>query len=449
MRLSDIGVLFQSSQLLSQDTVIQGVSIDSRTIKPGELFVAIVGERFDGHNFVEQAFQQGACAAIVSHSVETQYSCPLIQVKDTQEALRQLAIWYRSSLDIPVLALTGSSGKTTTKEMLASILSECYRVFATPGNKNNHFGVPLSILQCSPAHEVAVFELGANHIGEIRSNVKLVKPHAALITNVGSAHIGEFGGVEAIFSAKSEIYEGLEPNGVAIYSQDDAFAGRWRKLLAGRKTLTFGLSSDADISAANIVYDELMCTTFELKTPKGTATVKLSLPGEHNVLNALAAAGLSSTLDIAPETIAKGLMQCKGVAGRLVFRKGFQGSQVLDDTYNANLKSIEAAMQVLAGFAGKRFLVLGDIGELGQWAEEHHRLIGTKANELGLDGLFTCGTLSQYANESFKQIINFHFSDLESLVDTLKKHLDPETIVVVKGSRSSHMENVVSKITIE
>lgn len=455
MKLSSVTSFFGSSLHPHSDCDVMGVSIDSRVIRPNELFVAIVGEKYDGHDFVEKALQQGACAAIVSKKlpgIVKNASTPLILVKDTQKALRNLAELYRSSWTIPVAALTGSCGKTTTKEMIASIFSECYqgKVFATPGNKNNHLGVPLSILQYSKENKAAIFELGANHIGEIRFNVQLVKPQVALITNIGSAHIGEFGGVEAIFSAKSEIFENLPSHGWAIYPYDDVFANEWKKLLAARQTLTFGLNRGADIRAEAIHYDESMCASFQLKTPNGSIAVKLQLPGEHNVLNALAAAALTLVCDVSLEHIAAGLIKCVGVSGRLTFKEGIQGSRVIDDSYNANLQSIEAAMQVLAGFSGKRYLVLGDVGELGQWGEEHHRLIGIKANELQLDGIFTCGTLSYHAHEAFCQLgqgRSEHFENIQLLVERLKLYLDSQTTVVVKGSRSSHMEDVVSAIT--
>ena len=460
MKLSAVSKLFNHSLPIINDSTIPGASIDSRSLEKGELFIAIVGEKYDGHDFLAQAFEKGACAAIVSsqHKValfkeksETS-TFPLIFVRDTQQALRDLAIYHRTSLTFPVVALTGSCGKTTTKEMLASILREQYRVFATRGNKNNHFGVPLSILQCSSEDEIGVFELGANHKGEIRANVQLVKPNAALITNVGFAHIGEFGGVDAIFEAKSEIYEGLSAKGTAIYPYDDAFAEKWKKLLLNHPVLTFGFNVQADIFATNISYDASRCASFQLNTPKGTTLVQLRLPGEHNILNALAACALSFTLDVSLDNMAQGLTKCTGVSGRLTFRKGLKGAQIIDDSYNANVKSIEAALQVLVGFSGKRFLVLGDMGELGKWGEEHHRLIGIKASELGIDAVFTCGILSQSTSDAFREQgheLSFHFRDIPSLLNVLEKHLDDQTTVVVKGSLSAGMKDVVSKIIIE
>lgn len=440
-----------------------GVSIDSRNITQGQLFVAIQGEQYDGHDFVENAFQQGATAAIVSQAFFDKcsnlgYKQKLIPVADTQMALRELAATYRDSLSLPVVALTGSCGKTSTKEMIASILREQCRVFVTPGNKNNYLGVPLSLLACSPEDEMAIFELGANHMGEIRENVHLVKPKIALITNVGSAHIGEFGGVEAIFTAKSEIYEALEADGVAIYNADDIFAGRWKTLLAHQdiSTLTFGLSKDANIRADvdEIAYNDLMCGIFTLHTRKGSIGIQLSVPGEHNILNALAAAAVAMTLGVSLENIASGLNKYTGFSGRMIYKKGIHGCRVIDDTYNANLKSVEAAMQVLAGFSGRRFLVLGDISELGKWGVEHHQLIGVKAAELGLDALFTCGTLSLHAGEAFVRAtygdgVHWHFETTKELAEMLQSYLDSDATLVVKGSRSSHMEDVVSAIIVE
>lgn len=430
--------------------------IDSRQLIPGSIFVAIAGERFDGHDFVEEAFKKGIYAAIVSKSFAASEKGQdlayrydrLIPVDDTQQALHDLAGWYRVSLHIPVAALTGSCGKTSTKEMTAVILREHYQhVFVTPGNKNNHLGVPLTILQCSPQDEVAVFELGANHVGEIRRNIQLVRPHVALITNVGSAHIGEFGSIDNIFKAKSEIFEGLATDGLAIYNADDAFAGAWKEVLNKQRTYTFGLNPQADIQAYDIHYDAMMCPSFQLKTPQGSIKITLSVPGEHNVMNALAAAALGLAFNVSLEHIATGLKKYKGFSGRMFERPGIQGSRIIDDTYNANLKSVEAAMMVLAGFPGKRFFVLGDLGELGEWETEHYRAIGKKANELKLDGLLTCGLNSYHASELFQGLTE-HFTNQSMLIEKLKIYLDPQTTVVVKGSRSSRMEDVVSAITI-
>lgn len=463
MILSDLlhffGIAVPSGDVwsLKKQEIFSGVfSIDTRQLVPGSVFVAIAGERFDGHDFVEEAFKKGIYAAIVSKSFVASEKGKdlinrygrLIPVGDTQQALHDLAGWYRLSLHIPAAALTGSCGKTSTKEMIAAILREHYQqVFVTPGNKNNHLGVPLTILQCSPQDEVAVFELGANHVGEIRHNVHLVKPKVALITNVGSAHIGEFGSVENIFKAKSEIFEGLTTDGLAIYNADDAFANAWKEVLNKQHTCTFGLNSSADIQAQMIHYDPMMCATFQLKTPQGSIEVTLSVPGEHNVMNALAAAALSLALDVTLEQIAVGLKNYKGFSGRMFARLGIQGSRIIDDTYNANLKSVEAAMSVLAGISGKRFFVLGDLGELGDWETDHYRAIGKKANELKLDGLFTCGLNSYHAGELFQGLTE-HFDNQLMLIEKLKTYLDPQTTVVVKGSRSSHMEDVVSAITI-
>ena len=457
IKLSDLYHFFNQKSSASIPLMsgnIAGVTIDSRCVKQGELFVAIVGDRFDGHDFVESAFEHGACAAIVSKAFAATHAFdkPLIAVDDTQIALRDMSERYRLSMSLPVVALTGSCGKTTTKEMIASVLRERYRVFVTPGNKNNHLGVPLSILQCTGEEEALVFELGANHVNEIRENVRLVKPHIALITNVGGAHVGEFGGVEAIFSAKSEIFEGLSPDGLAVYNADDAFAPAWKKLLAepdkAHHTMTFGFNKEADVRAESIQYNQAMCASFQLKTPQGSISVQLSVAGEHNVRNALAAAIVGLAFEMPLESIAAGLAKCVSVDGRMNFKQGINGARLIDDTYNANLKSVEAAMQVLAGFAGKRILALGDICELGQWGIEHHQLIGTKADELGVDVLLTCGTLSAHASDAFSGV-KAHFSNTKALAEKLKSLMDSQTTVVVKGSRSSHMEDVVSYVTSE
>jgi UDP-N-acetylmuramoyl-tripeptide--D-alanyl-D-alanine ligase len=445
-----------------QEIEFSGVSIDSRSIKAGELFVAISGEKYDGHDFVEEAFLQGAVVAIVSTTFFNKHasmSKKLIPVEDTLLALRDLAESYRNSWLLQVVALTGSSGKTSTKEMIASILRERYRVFVTPGNQNNHLGVPLSILKCDRHNEVAVFELGANHIGEIRENACLVKPNVALITNVGSAHIGEFGGEKAIFSEKSEIFTALSSSGVAIYNVDDSCAGQWEKMLAERNqpTITFGLNEKANIRATDIQYDEFMCAKFILHAFQETTPIKLSVPGLHSIFNALAAVAISMIFELSLENIVTGLEKYAGFSGRMTSKKGMNSSRVIDDSYNANLDSVKAAIHVLSGFSGKRFLVLGDIAELGDWSVEQHRLVGKIAAESDIDGLFTCGKFSQYTGEAFELFnqqhekahkLHEHFSDAKVLSEKLIEHLDSQTTVLVKGSRSSHMENVVSAITL-
>lgn len=442
---------FPTISIKSQPWV--GASIDSRTLHPGELFVAIAGERVDGHDFIDMAFERGACAALVNSAKDVNH--PLcIAVDDTQKALQDLAAWYRTQLTIPIAALTGSCGKTTTKEMTAAILREVLPVFATPGNKNNHVGVPLSILQCTTEYEAAVFELGANHQGEISHNVQWVKPQIALITNVGSAHIGEFGGVHAIFRAKSEIFEGLptDGSGVAIYNADDAFAPQWKAYFAHHsamyKTLTFGLHPKADIRATNIDVGVTMCASFVLETPQGSVDIQLSVPGKHNVLNALAAAAIALSFPgIRLQAIGRGLAAFQSVSGRMAIQQGIAGARVIDDSYNANLKSVEAAIEVLAGFSGKRYLVLGDMGELGEWSLEHHRLIGEKAKHVSLDAVFTCGKLSQRTGEAFGGM-HYHFDNLPALITHLKDYLDSHTTVLVKGSLSARMKDVVSAITL-
>jgi len=427
-----------------------GVSIDSRKLNPGELFIAIIGERFDGHDFVKQAFDNGACAAVVSHQPDScQDNQPLIYVEDTQKALYDLALYYRETLTLPVAALTGSCGKTTTKQMTASILGERYRVYSTPGNLNNHLGAPLSVLNCKQNNEAAVFELGANHPGEIRSNVKLVQPKTALITNVAPAHIGVFGSLEAIFLAKSEIFEGLPNDGWAIYNRDDNFADLWKANLSRCQALTFGLGPEADVSAETIKFDHQMQASFSLKTPQGSVSVQLPFAGRHNVMNALAAAAIGLTFNLSLDEIASGLRKATGISGRMTFKTGIAGSRIIDDTYNANLSSVDAAIEVLSKFSGKRFLVLGDLAELGDWTEAHHRLIGKNAGLSGLDGLFTCGSASRYASESFgDKGFSRHFEDHFSLLEALKDRLASDVTVLVKGSRSSHMENVVDAITL-
>lgn len=457
MMLSDIcQLLSPENSIHSKDQVISKVTIDSRQISsPHTLFVALQGDRLNGHDFIESAFQKGALSALVSETfinsaqgqiIQKKYPAHiLIPVQNTQKALQQLSAWYRSNyLTCPVLALTGSSGKTSTKEMVTAILKKQYQqVFATPGNKNNHLGVPLSLLACPENSEVAVFELGANHTGEIFETVQWVRPTAALITNIGVAHIGEFGGVENIFKAKTEIFSTLSTHGTAIYNADDVFSEQWQVLLKNNKTVTFGLNEKADIRATHIKFNHLMCASFVYQGE----TIQLAVPGEHNVMNALAAIALASTLPISTKAIREGLEEYNGYSGRLDIKTGLNGARIIDDTYNANLKSVEAALHVLAGFSGKRFLVMGDLAELGEWETEHYHSIGRMASELKLDGLFTYGHRCHEILKTFHGHAS-HENNIIPLIEKLKNILDLNTTIVIKGSRLAQMEQVVSAISI-
>jgi len=428
---------------LSQDVVITGVSMDTRTLEPGNLFVALRGTRVDGQAFIPEAIQRGASAVLCSEFVP-ECGVPQLVYPDLEQALGLMATAYRASLSCSVIALTGSNGKTTVKEMLASILPK--PSFATPGNWNNHLGVPLSIMQLNATHRYAVLELGANHAGEIAYTSAMVKPHVTLINNISGAHIEGFGSIEGIAKAKGEIHQHLLPDGTAVINADDAYAHYWDDVLADKKILRFSATHhDVDLYATEIELNHANGPEFMLVTPTGAVKIALNVPGMHHVLNALAAAACAYALGISNAQIADGLMHFTGVPGRLTSRVGQQGALILDDTYNANLSSVLAGIHVLAARTGKRVLVLGDMGELGEHSAAYHQEAGEVARTEGLDKLFTCGTQSQMATHAFGEQ-GQHFETQEALLEALLPLLDTTTTVLVKGSRSSAMENVVNQL---
>ena len=427
------------------DRLITNVSIDTREIKAGGLFVALSGTRVDGYDFIPDAVANGAEAILCTRSYPN-ITVPQLIYPDLEKALGLIATAYREKLACRVVAITGSNGKTTVKEMLASILSEVAPTFATPGNKNNHLGVPLSVLQVKDTHQYAVFELGANHAGEILHTVRMVKPHVALINNIGTAHIEGFGSMDGIARAKGEIYEGLLPEGTAIINADDAYAAFWDDLLQNKKVLRFSSADKkADVLASKIHPNQFGAMSFNLKTPNSSCTVQLVVQGKHHVQNALAAATCACALGVSLDKIATGLSKFEGVSGRLMPKVSVEGAVILDDTYNANLNSVLAGIDVLAAHAGKRILVLGDMGELGEHMNAHHAAVGDAAKNAGIEGLLTCGTASLAATHAFGKA-GRHFDTQAALLQALKPALDAETTVLVKGSRRSAMEKVVQHL---
>lgn len=438
--------LFEISQILKcaplNPTAVTGIGIDSRLIKPGNLFIAICGERFNGHDFVAEAVANGA-AAIVCNKITPHLSVPQLLVPDTTQALADIASAHRQTLSCKVIALTGSNGKTTVKEMIASILPQ--PSYATPGNLNNHIGVPLSVLQLNSQHRYAVFELGANHLGEIAHTVAIVQPQVTLINNIAGAHIGEFGSMDSVARAKGEIYQGLLPGGAAIVNDDDTYAHHWDTSLADKKVLRFSRIHLADISAHDVHLNSSGCGQFVLVTPQATVQIELKVPGMHNVSNALAAAACVHALGIALEDIAFGLCHFTGVAGRMTFRHGKNNATVIDDTYNANLRSTLAALDVLAKRNCRRIFVFGDMGELGSWSDQHHEEVGVAAREHGIELLMTFGKHSELSARAYGDNAR-HYCHQEELIADLLEQLDENTTVLIKGSRSSQMEKIVDKL---
>ncbi len=445
-------LLSQAAQVLGgkhigADVKFSSVSSDSRCIAAGDLFIALQGENFDGSEFVSAAVRDGAVAALVNaasyHGAEL--PCPVLLVEDTRLALGSLAAYWRTQFTLPVVALTGSNGKTTVKEMLASILrtatGDADSVLATQGNLNNDIGMPLTLLKLRSAHRYAVIEMGMNHSGEIDYLSRIARPGIALINNAASAHLAGLGTVEAVARAKGEIFAGLLENGIAIINADDPFAPLWRELAVPHAVLDFALDAEAAVAACWDVTD--FGIQMEITTPEGSASVQLQVPGAHNALNALAAAAAAAVaLHIPLKTIARGLEAFTGVAGRLQRKAGLHGATVIDDTYNANPASMRAALQVLAQAPGKRIFVAGDMGELGGDALRFHTETGELARKLSIQRLLATGEMSRETVRAFGTGAQ-HFDDMESLCAALDSELAAGTTVLVKGSRFMRMERVV------
>lgn len=439
-----------SATLIGEDIEFTNVGTDSRYIEQGQLFVALKGEHFDGNHYAIQALVQGAAAVLVSDNSLINHIKSGLLVKDTRLALGQLAHYWRNKFTLPVIAITGSNGKTTVKEMIAAILSVATSnpssVLATKGNFNNEIGLPLTLLKLNENHQFAVIEMGMNHTGELDYLTHLASPNIALLNNAGTAHIGELGSREAIAKAKGEIFLGLQKDGIAIINADDTYANYWKSLNVSKRIISFGFTEKADISANNI--EENGTTQFNLKTPIGNIAFYLNVLGEHNVRNALAASAVAYALDISLANIARGLKEFQGVSGRLTRRAAINGAQVIDDTYNANPDSMRVAIDVLVSQEGKTIMVMGDMGELGDDAAKLHAEIGSYAKQAGVQAFYTLGNLTLEAAKAYGENSQ-SFTEVETLVEALNSAMNKKTTVLVKGSRFMKMERVVNLITQE
>ncbi|GAB1394173.1 UDP-N-acetylmuramoyl-tripeptide--D-alanyl-D-alanine ligase [Rhodocyclaceae bacterium] len=431
----------------SRDVEFTTVGSDSRAIVPGMLFVALKGDQFDGHDYVQSALDQGAAAALVCHAyADANPGLPLVAVADTRLALGQLAAHWRSRFHCPLLGITGSNGKTTVKEMCAAILRADFgqnAVLATSGNLNNDIGLPLTLLKLRSTHHAAVIEMGMNHPGEIAYLANIAKPTVALVNNAQRAHLAGLGNITAVAQAKGEIFSGLAQDGCAVLNLDDPHAPLWGELAAGRKILGFGFGPAAEVRGQ--WYPHGLGGRLELATPAGKASVQLPLPGEHNARNALAAAAacLAAGVPLAP--IVRGLEHFTNAKGRLQRKRGLNGAILIDDSYNANPDSMRAAIDVLANLPGHRIFVMGDMGEVGEMAGQMHSEIGGYAKSQGIDGLLAIGEMSVAAVHDFDGG-GQHFGTVEALVKALKPQMDKDTTVLVKGSRFMRMERVVEQI---
>lgn len=426
------------------DSVFVGCSTDSRNLEREQLFVALQGPNHDGHEHLSEAGRRGAAAALVSRPVEA--SLPMIRVADTLQALGRLAGVWRDRFELPVIGVTGSNGKTTVKEMLASILSAGAPLLATRGNLNNEIGLPLTLMGLNADHRLAVIEMGANHPGEIARLARIARPHVGVITQCAPAHLEGFGSIEGVAQAKGELISNLDADGTAIINADDEFAPLWRRLAGNRRCLSFALEAAADVRAE--WRQESTGSHIELSTPAGRIVLRLALPGRHNVANAAAATATALAVGAAPEAIASGLERMRPVAGRLEPKIIDRDICIIDDTYNANPASLQAALEVLAAFPGRHWLVLGDMAELGDAAPDYHRQVAQMVRDYHVDRLLTIGELSRLTAASFGEGADHHAS-LDALVASLGESLEPHTTVLVKGSRSMHMERVVAALTSE
>jgi UDP-N-acetylmuramoyl-tripeptide--D-alanyl-D-alanine ligase len=431
-------------ELLGPDRAYAGVSSDTRTIKPGELFVALRGPRFNANEFVDAAATAGAAGAVVD--ARTDNAIAQILVGDTLDALTRASVAWRNGFELPLIGVAGSNGKTTVKEMTASILTRAGNALATRGSLNNHIGVPLTLHRLDSSHRFAVIEIGANHPGEVAALVKLARPTVGLITNAGAEHLEGFGSIEGAARAEGEMVADLPPGATAVLNADDEFIGLWRGMTHAR-VVTFGVEQPADYSATDIhtaIVDGFV-TRFTMRTPVGSSPIELHLAGRHNVTNALCAAAASVAAGASLEDVRGGLATMRPVPGRLQFKTAPSGAWIVDDSYNANPSSMKAGIEVLANVDARRWLVMGDMGELGDLASESHEEIGRFARNHRVDRLFATGKLSALAVESFGSGAQW-FADTESLARAVNAELTRGVCLLVKGSRSNRLERVVESL---
>jgi UDP-N-acetylmuramoyl-tripeptide--D-alanyl-D-alanine ligase len=434
-----------NAELFNGDATFSQVNTDTRTLVAGDLFVALRGENFDAHSFLAQATEKNVCGLVVE-KFDTDIKLPQLVVKDTLLALGQIAAMNRNAFVKPVLAITGSSGKTTVKTMLADILRECGHVHATKGNLNNHIGVPLTLLQINSEHDFAVIEMGASAIGEIAYLCSLAKPQVTMINNVMPAHIAGFGSIEGVAKAKGEIYQNLTTSDTAVINIDDNFAPQYLKSVQAKIIKVSLHDSAADCYARNIKSSQ-DSVAFELNFRSGKVDVIITALGDHSVRNALMASAMAYSVGANLQQIQQGLKNFSPVGGRMSRHIGVKGASIIDDSYNANPGSVRAAIDVLASHKGQTILVLGDLGELGENEKELHASLGEYARSKNIDHFFSLGKLTKYASEAFgSQEGTHHFSERSLLIAQLKKIASSSTTILIKGSRSAKMDLVVSAL---
>lgn len=434
--------LWCEARLLGDDLSISHVSTDTRSLNKGSLFVALRGENHDAHDFIEQAEQAGAAAVLVSRPVET--SLPQILCADTQEALAEFAAGMQQGRKAVVVALTGSNGKTSVKNLITEILNRSGKTYSTPGNRNNEIGLPMAVLEAPEDAEFAIYEMGAGKPGDIAYLCSIVAPQVSVVNNIGPAHLERMGSLFGIAETKAAIYEALSDDGVAVINADDSFAPYFAQRVGHRRIFRYGIENDADIRATQIQL-HAEHSEFELLTPAGKQSIKLPLPGRHNVMNALAATGLALAAGAHFDAIVQGLQNAAPVKGRQVTHHLDNGAIIIDDSYNANPGSVAAAIQTLTQNKIGSFLVLGNMAELGENAAALHAEIGALAKKSGIEKCWTVGALAKHASQSFGADAR-HFDNKNALSEALVHELNVGARCLVKGSRSSAMDEVVKAV---
>ena len=436
-----------NAQLIGESVNFSGVSIDTRTLAKGNLYFAIIGTMADGHDFVESAKQAGAVAVVVQRKIEVEL--PQIIVSNTTLALGVLAHYWRMQFAIPVVGITGSCGKTTTTQMTGAILSQMGMTLVPEGNLNNQWGVPLTLFRLKKQDKFAVIEMGADRPGEIKYLANIVKPTVAIVTNVAPVHLEVskgigFGSIEGVFQEKSEIFKALPDNGTAIVNADDHFYSEWRSLLQRHQYISFGYQ-DAEVTAKNLKADENIRYNFNLVTPRGDIKVKLSSLGRHNIMNALAASAAALALQIPLEKIKVGLANVPTVARRMIRVIAKNDAVLIDDSYNSNLKSVSAVLEMLADHNGLTIAILGDMREIGAQSANFHRQVGEYAKALGIDHLYAYGKEAKMMAVGFGEGA-YHFIDADELVAQVLPNLNAKTLVIVKGSLGMKMDYIVKAL---
>ncbi|HEX7028665.1 MAG TPA: UDP-N-acetylmuramoyl-tripeptide--D-alanyl-D-alanine ligase [Gammaproteobacteria bacterium] len=434
-------------RLIGDDGLFQSASTDSRRSQADDLFIALRGEHFDAHDFLGQAVACGAKAVMVDHECEVNVT--QIVVPDTRLGLGALAKLWRQQFRPPMIAITGSNGKTTVKEMLASILKRMGETLVTQGNLNNDIGVPLTLLRLRDDHRYAVIEMGANHPGEIRYLAGLAEPDVGLITNAGPAHLEGFGDIEGVARAKGELFEQLSEPQIAVINADDQYASLWRKSASRCRRLEFGLEH-GDVAVKGAWQPDF--SRLLIDTAQGSCEITLPVPGIHNARNALAAAAAAAAVGAGPAEIKAGLEAMQPVKGRLYPRTGVHGMKILDDTYNANPESLRAALEVVAAMPGEAWLILGDMGELGAAGPELHGRMGESAMQHGIRRLFALGPLSALAAERFGANAHHYAADqYQALIRDVRaaaaQSSGTTVNLLVKGSRAMRMERIVAGLS--